>query len=69
MKCYYCNKDTSEVDNDYLVGEDHLQCVLKQSLRERNMLTVPFDLITETPNDQELGEKIRLLYHEAKNLR
>jgi len=27
--CQYCGKDTSNVDYDYLVNTDHLECVLK----------------------------------------
>lgn len=27
--CSICNQDTSNVDTDYLVGADHLSCVLK----------------------------------------
>ena len=27
--CSICNKDTSEIDYDYLVGYDHLKCVLE----------------------------------------
>lgn len=76
--CKYCGKDTSHVETDYLAGTDHLACVLKETfsnglqLENRRPvfnLTVPFSLIEETSNDQELGERIRLLYHEAKNLR
>jgi len=29
-KCSICGGDTSEIDYDYLVGYDHLACVLKQ---------------------------------------
>jgi hypothetical protein len=27
--CSICNKDTSDIDYDYLVGYDHLKCVLE----------------------------------------
>lgn len=27
--CKYCGKDTKWIDNDYLVGTEHLQCVLE----------------------------------------
>jgi hypothetical protein len=27
--CEYCGKDTSHVDNDYLVGQNHLNCALE----------------------------------------
>jgi hypothetical protein len=29
--CRYCGKDTKWIDSDYLVGADHLQCVLENS--------------------------------------
>lgn len=76
--CKYCGEDTSNVEADYLAGIDHLQCVLKETfsngLQFENRypvynLTVPYSLIEETSNDQELGERVRLMYHEAKNLR
>ena len=31
MTCSYCGRDTSEVDYDYLVNTDHLECVLKMN--------------------------------------
>jgi hypothetical protein len=31
MVCSYCGRDTSEVDFDYLVNTDHLECVLKMN--------------------------------------
>jgi hypothetical protein len=30
--CSYCGRDTSEVDIDYLVKTDHLECVLKMNV-------------------------------------
>jgi hypothetical protein len=32
MVCSYCGRDTSEVDFDYLVNTDHLECVLKMNV-------------------------------------
>jgi hypothetical protein len=32
MICSYCGRDTSEVDIDYLVNTDHLECVLKMNV-------------------------------------
>lgn len=32
MFCSYCGRDTSEVDIDYLVNTDHLECVLKMNV-------------------------------------
>jgi hypothetical protein len=69
--CKYCGGDTSHVEADYLWGYDHLACALQEKMQEekkaKQVLTIPFDLILSTPNDQELGEKIRVMYHEAKN--
>lgn len=32
MVCSYCGRDTSEVDIDYLVNTDHLECILKMNV-------------------------------------
>jgi hypothetical protein len=32
MTCSYCGRDTSEVDYDYLVNTDHLECILKMNV-------------------------------------
>jgi hypothetical protein len=29
--CEYCGGDTSEVDSDYLVNTNHLECVIKMN--------------------------------------
>lgn len=31
--CSICKKDTSEVEYDYLMGTDHLECVLKREMK------------------------------------
>lgn len=31
MVCSYCGRDTSEIDYDYLVNTDHLECILKMN--------------------------------------
>jgi hypothetical protein len=31
MTCSYCGRDTSEIEYDYLVNTDHLECVLKMN--------------------------------------
>jgi hypothetical protein len=33
--CSYCGANTYEVDSDYLVGVDHLQCVLKNDVEKK----------------------------------
>jgi hypothetical protein len=32
MTCSYCGRDTSEIEYDYLVNTDHLECVLKMNV-------------------------------------
>tara|TARA_B100000683_G_scaffold219704_1_gene216382 strand:- start:669 stop:1016 length:348 start_codon:yes stop_codon:yes gene_type:complete len=34
--CRYCLKSTKDVDYDYLVGQDHLECSLKEEMDEKN---------------------------------
>ncbi len=36
--CSICGGDTSEIDYDYLVGYDHLGCVLKHESENKDML-------------------------------
>ena len=36
--CSICGGDTSEIDYDYLVGYDHLGCVLKEEQESKDML-------------------------------
>ena len=66
--CQYCGKDTSNVDYDYLSNYDHLSCALEaeQSLMKgrTTLITIPVELITSTPNDQELGTRVRQIYNE-----
>jgi len=31
-KCKYCNKDTSNIEYDYLFGYDHLSCALSSEM-------------------------------------
>ena len=106
--CQYCNKDTSNIDYDYLHGYDHLGCVLEhekvsiyetcimcgsetttlktthidfrygyvdgagQLCREcymgenRNLITIEGRIILDTPNNAELGEKVRQMYWDSK---
>ena len=107
--CSICNKDTSNIDYDYLVGTDHLSCVLQTEKADkieacvlcgqetpykfyehidmrygyiegcgqlcekcynlgtnREQILVPVSTILNTPNDSELGGKIRKSYWETK---
>ena len=75
--CQFCGKPTEEVEYEYLMGVDHLECVLRfeeeQSKQrevnfpDRRMLLVEVDTIKNTPNDMELGAKVRKLYYETYN--
>jgi hypothetical protein len=77
QQCQYCGKDTYDVDIDYLVGTDHLSCMIEQETQVQEPLTVPnpdrrllaveVDMIKRTPNDQELGAKVRQLFYEVYN--
>jgi hypothetical protein len=69
QQCQYCGKD--------LVGTDHLSCMIEQETQVQEPLTVPnpdrrllaveVDMIKRTPNDQELGAKVRQLFYEVYN--
>ncbi len=129
QQCQYCGNDTYDVDVDYLVGVDHLSCVLSAEQKQRKennpieqcvmcgantqyrfndhidtrigyiegagqlcnkcwnkdsistteplglgtpfpdrrLLLVEVDTIKRTPNDQELGAKVRQLFYETYN--
>lgn len=110
--CKYCGKDTSQVENDYLSGHNHLSCALEKEMvsdeydhcvicgkqspykksthidlrlgyvegagqtcfephmcsqeRSRRLLTVSEELVYSTPNDYELGEKVRQIYWQSR---
>ena len=67
--CQFCGLPTESVDVDYVWGGDHLSCVLEAEMEEYHVLhlAVPIELIKDTPNDMELGKKIRELYNESKD--
>jgi hypothetical protein len=66
--CEYCGEETTKVDYDYLVGTNHLSCALKVKKTTTKILptsiTISAEFILDTPNDQELGAKVRKLYYE-----
>jgi hypothetical protein len=68
FKCQYCGENTIEVDYDYLVGIDHLSCHLQKATMERRttLFTIPEELVYDTPNDAELGAKVRQIYNDIK---
>jgi hypothetical protein len=66
--CQYCGRDTSTVEYDYLVGTDHLSCYLEKVKTEweTSIFTIPADMVKNTPNDSELGNKVRQIYNDLK---
>lgn len=69
--CKHCGKDTSEIEFDYLVGTNHLECILQSEVKndyiDQGSISILNSLILNTPNDSELGEKIRQIYWQRKN--
>jgi hypothetical protein len=48
--CKYCGKDTSEVDYDYLHGQDHLSCALEAENKQYvKMEYGPGDAVIDRP--------------------
>ncbi len=68
FKCQYCGNNTADVEYDYLVGTDHLSCYLTKTTMERrtSLFTIPEELVYDTPNDAELGAKVRQIYNDIK---
>lgn len=74
--CQFCGKDTSEIEYDYLIGTNHLVCFLEDGMedssseimeRRQSLFTISRELVYNTPNDQELGKKVRQIYNELKD--
>ena len=68
-KCVLCKKDTTYNFNDHIdmrygyiegIGQLCIQCY-NRGLNS-NHITISKDTIYDTPNDQELGRKVRDLY-------
>jgi len=34
--CKYCGQDTSDVDMDYLIGTDHLVCIMQSEVEKKS---------------------------------
>lgn len=71
--CIMCGKETAydfEIHIDYrtgyIEGAGQLCTACYTQGTNRNYIAVPEQLIYNTPNDQELGGKIRELYWESK---
>lgn len=72
-KCIVCGKDTTYHFNDHIdmrygyiegAGQCCVSCYDRGT--QRRYITIPEDLIYNTPNDQELGGKVRELYWQSK---
>lgn len=72
-KCVICGKDTAYNMEDhidkrtgYLEGMGQLCNSCHQRGTGREMFAVPIDMIEQTPNDFELGNKVRQFYNRNK---
>lgn len=75
-KCVICGKDTPYRFNDHIdtrigyvegAGQGCFQPTMCSSQKKsNNVLCIPEQMVYDTPNDQELGEKVRNIYWEAK---
>lgn len=75
--CILCGKETTTDINTHVdfrtgyiegAGQLCLECHLKGSQQGREMITIPKYIIETTPNDMELGGKVREYYwSEYKN--
>jgi uncharacterized protein with PQ loop repeat len=72
-KCIICKKDTTYHFNDHIdmrygyiegSGQYCISCYNKGN--EHKQIIVPEDLVYNTPNDQELGSKVRDIYRQSK---
>lgn len=70
-KCIMCGEDTpydyeTHVDmrHGYIEGAGQLcsNCYFKS---DRDLLTIPKRMVIDTPNDQELGTKVRQLFYNS----
>ena len=69
--CIMCGKKTTvaktthiDFRDGYIEGAGQLCIKCWNKGTERRHMAVPMNLIYDTPNDQELGAKVRELYHE-----
>jgi hypothetical protein len=69
--CVVCGAETSYRFNDhvdmrtgYVEGAGQLCTKCWNRGTDRRHMTVPMSMVYDTPNDQELGAKVRHLYYE-----
>ena len=70
-KCVLCGEETTYRFHDhvdlrvgYIEGAGQLCIKCWNKGTERRHMTIPMNLVYDTPNDQELGAKVRQLYNE-----
>lgn len=70
-KCVLCGVETRYDEDDHVdmrygyiegVGQLCINC----STENDKVITIPVKLVLQTPNDMELGEKVRTIYYENK---
>lgn len=71
--CVSCGAETAydisthvDMRNGYVEGLGQLCAKCYTAGTNRNHILVPESTIINTPNDNELGEKVRQIYHETK---
>ena len=71
-KCIMCNAETTVLKTTHIdfrygyvdgAGQLCRDCYIKE---DRNLITINSRLIIDTPNDIELGKKVRQIYWESK---
>ena len=71
--CILCGKETTVDVNTHIdfrdgyvegAGQLCIECYQKDNQSSRNHITIPENLIKDTPNDTELGAKIRQFYQD-----
>lgn len=72
-KCVSCGSETAydvsthiDMRNAYIEGLGQLCSKCYNSGKNHNHILIPEYLIIDTPNDNELGKKVRTLYYENK---
>ena len=70
-QCILCGVETTTLKTThvdfrtgYIEGAGQLCIKCWNKGTERRHMTIPMNLVYDTPNDQELGAKVRELYHE-----
>jgi hypothetical protein len=73
-KCVSCGAETAyeisthiDMRNGYIEGLGQLCSKCHTSATNFNHMLVPVSIILNTPNNSELGAKVREIYHETKN--